>query len=339
MVYLLITLLMLTLIAFVHELGHFTMAKFFKVPVSEFSLGMGPKLFSKKKNETVYSLRALPIGGFVNIDGMEPDNEMENGFNTKKPYQKFIILVAGVFMNFVLAYIILFFMAIFIGELKPNNNPIVGNVSKDSSVYSTLKKGDRIISIDNEKVETWDDIIKKLSIKKSDVNLIISRNNKIIKIKGKMKYNENAKRYLLGISGDVINVKYGIGQSFIKAGDNFIKVFDLTFKGLKMLVAGKVKSNEIAGPVGVVKVVKTFSAWGVSSLIFLIALLSVNIGIVNLFPLPALDGGRIIFVILEGLGMKVNRTVEENIHKVGFILLLSLIVLLTFNDIKNIFIK
>lgn len=332
----LLTLLILTVIIFIHELGHFTAAKYFKIPVSEFAIGMGPKLISKQVGETLYAVRAIPIGGFVNIEGMEPDSELENGFNTKAAYKRFIVLFAGVFMNFVLAFLIVVGMIFAIGGTEQNPAAVIGQIAEDSYVKEQLKTGDQILKIDEVEIKDWNSLVENLSVKKDEkVKLLVKRGNDEVKIESKMKYIEDQKRYVLGIFPEYTKIKYGLVEGSKESVKQYINLFTSTFKGFKMLFAGEVKKEEISGPVGTVKIVKMFADWGASSLIFLTALLSINIGIINLFPLPALDGGRILFVILETLGVKVNRKTEEKIHRAGFVLLLGLIILVTFNDVIN----
>ncbi|OQY10204.1 MAG: RIP metalloprotease RseP [Fusobacteriia bacterium 4572_132] len=332
----LLTLLILTVIIFIHELGHFATAKYFKIPVSEFAIGMGPKLISKQVGETLYAIRAIPIGGFVNIEGMEPDSEIENGFNTKAAYKRFIVLFAGVFMNFVLAFLIVAGMVFTIGGSEQNPAAVIGQVADDSYAKEQLKSGDEILKIDEMEIKDWDSLVNNLSAKKDEkVELFVKRGNEELKINTKLKYIEDQKRFVLGVFPEYTKIKYGIVAGSKEVVKQYVNLFNSTFKGFKMLFAGEVKKEDISGPVGTVKIVKMFANWGVSSLIFLTALLSINIGIINLFPLPALDGGRILFVILEKIGVKVNKNTEEKIHKAGFILLLGLIFVVTFNDIIN----
>lgn len=284
----LLTIILLGLIIFLHELGHFMTAKWFKMPVKEFSLGMGPKLISKKFGETVYSIRAFPLGGFVNISGMEEKEiekdaiiveteeeinkileenddaiiytqeeideinyDNENGFFTKSPLQRFIVLIAGVAMNFLSAFIVLFF--------------VVAAMTKIAH----------------------------------DIGFLLQ-----LKITWKL----------------------------------FLQIFYETLNGVKLLFTGHVAPKEMTGPVGLPKVVgQIYKSEGISVMKNIFALLSVNIGIMNLLPIPALDGGRILFVIPEFFGIKVNKKVENTVHMCGMILLIILMLFIMFNDIMNYF--
>ena len=284
----LLTIIILELIIFLHELGHFMTAKWFKMPVKEFALGMGPKLISKKFGETVYSIRVFPLGGFVNISGMEEQEiekdaiiveteeeinkileenddaiiytqeeideinyDNENGFFTKSPLQRFIVLIAGVVMNFLSAFIVLFF------------------------------------------------VVAAMTGLAHDVGFLLQ-----LKITWKL----------------------------------FLQIFYETLNGVKLLFTGHVAPKEMTGPVGLPKVVgQIYKSEGISVMKNIFALLSVNIGIMNLLPIPALDGGRILFVIPEFFGIKVNKKVENIIHMCGMILLIILMLFIMFNDIMNYF--
>lgn len=331
-----LTLVILGIIIFIHELGHFATSKFFGIPVSEFALGMGPKITSFKWKGTEYSLRAIPMGGFVNIEGIEVGDTSETGFNSKKPYQRFIVLFAGVFMNFVLAFVVLFSLFVINGENKMDLSNRVGKVLEESGSYKKILENDKIISIDNKKIEKWDDILN--SLKNYNGNGIavveVKRGEKILKESINMKKIDGV--YKLGISPGYIHQKYSFISGAKRAGEECVNIVVLTFKGFGMIFSGMVKSEEVSGPVGMVKVVKGFMGYGILPLIYLIAFLSMNVGVMNLLPIPALDGGRILFVIFEKVGIKVDKALEEKIHKVGMAILLTLIILLTINDVLNI---
>ena len=391
------TIIILGMIILLHELGHFATAKFFKMPVSEFAIGMGPKVFSVKKGETVYSIRALPLGGFVNIEGMQPQefdletfkkekideitenlkNEMEkknekiddekfvnevekklniavaeelekqkkiseNGFFTKSPFKRFVVLIAGVTMNFISALVALFMLLSVTGILPVEYaKPIVGAVQEDSKAKGKLQVNDKILSINGENVSSWLDMSEKISkisqnYKNEDVNLKILRNNAEITENVKLTYNDETKGNILGIrileQKSTFNEKIKI--SFQKFGD----YFKLTLVGVKMLVTGKVAMKEMTGPVGLPKLVGlAYRQGGFLALINIFILISINIGIMNLLPIPALDGGRLIFIIPEFLGIKINKKIEEQIHLIGMIFLLVLMLIIVFFDVTKYF--
>lgn len=396
------TIVILGLIVFLHELGHFATAKYFGMPVSEFAIGMGPKIFSARKGETVYSIRALPLGGFVNIEGMQPEkfdlkgfkkektdeiieelkreqklkdmegetretedeefvnevskrldkaveeelgrqeNIQKNGFFTKPPFSRFVVLIAGVMMNFISALIALFVLLSITGIMPIKYTaPVVGEIQENSRAKEKLQVNDRILAVNGENVSNWVEMSEKVAkisknYKNEDVSLKILRNNKEITENVKLTYYGEAKANLLGIQ--VLPQKTTVGErikmSFIMFGD----YFKLTLDGVRMLVTGKVAMKEMTGPVGLPKIIgQAYGQGGFFALLGIFILISINIGIMNLLPIPALDGGRLIFVIPEFFGIKVNKKIEEKIHMIGMIFLLVLMLIIVFFDVTKYF--
>lgn len=337
----LITILILGIIIFIHELGHFLAAKFFKMPVGEFSIGMGPKLYSYEGLETTYSVRSIPVGGFVNIEGMEVESEVEDGFNTKSPFARFVVLFAGVFMNFSLAFIIIYFMIVSGGKMIQNEEAVVGNVMKNSNAYEMILQGDRIFEINDKEIGEWNDIGSVISQEagKTPLKIEVLRNEEEMTFYVEPIYEPGREQPLLGIFPEYSVEKYGFFESFKVTGQVYKDLFAQILKGLKLLVTGQVKADDVTGPVGMIQVVGEASKGGAKLLVWLTALLSVNIGIFNLLPFPALDGGRIVFVILELLGINVNKKLEERLHMAGMIILIGLILFITMNDVFNLISK
>lgn len=333
----LIAILVLGIIIFIHELGHFLTAKFFKMPVSEFSIGMGPQVYSYDTRKTTYSFRAIPIGGYVNIEGMEVDSKIEDGFNTKPAYARFIVLIAGVFMNFLLAFVIMFSSIYTNGKYVPSEEAVVGEIFKEAKAIEYIQPKDRILKIDGIEIKNWKDIGDTLKKKESqtDVLMEIDRAGVVQEIKVPLTLDPNSNRKMLGILPEYSIEKFGILEASKLSIKGGVKIVGDTLQGLKMMITGKVKTEEISGPIGIIKVVGEASREGADIVFWLMALLSVNIGVLNLLPLPALDGGRIIFVLLEMVGIKVNKKLEERIHTAGMLLLFGLIVFITTNDIFN----
>ena len=393
------TIVILGVIVFLHELGHFATAKYFGMPVSEFAIGMGPKIFSVRKGETVYSIRVLPLGGFVNIEGMQPENfdlerfkkektdeiieelrnekglseksdEIEseefvnevskrldenvekelkkqeniqkNGFFTKSPFSRFVVLIAGVMMNFISALIALFVLLSITGVMPIKYTaPVVGEIQADSRAKEKLRVNDRILAVNGENVSNWVEMSEKVlkisqNYKDEDVSLKILRDNKEITENVKLTYNKEAKANLLGIQvlPQKTNINERIKMSFVMFRD----YFKLTLDGVRMLVTGKVAMKEMTGPVGLPKIVgQAYGQGGFFALLGIFILISINIGIMNLLPIPALDGGRLIFVIPEFFGIKVNKKIEEKIHMIGMIFLLVLMLVIVFFDVTKYF--
>ena len=393
------TIVILGVIVFLHELGHFATAKYFGMPVSEFAIGMGPRIFSVRRGETVYSIRVLPLGGFVNIEGMQPENfdlerfkkektdeiieelrnekglseksdEIEseefvnevskrldenvekelkkqeniqkNGFFAKSPFSRFVVLIAGVMMNFISALIALFVMLSITGVMPIKYTaPVVGEIQADSRAKEKLKVNDRILAVNGENVSNWVEMSEKVlkisqNYKDEDVSLKILRNDKEITENVKLTYNKEAKANLLGIQ--VLSQKTNINERIKMSFVLFRDYFKLTLDGVRMLVTGKVAMKEMTGPVGLPKIVgQAYGQGGFFALLVIFILISINIGIMNLLPIPALDGGRLIFVIPEFFGIKVNKKIEEKIHMIGMIFLLVLMLVIVFFDVTKYF--
>ena len=335
----LIAVVMLGLIIFVHELGHFLTAKLFKMPVSEFSIGMGPQVFSVDTKNTAYSFRAIPIGGYVNIEGMEIGSEVENGFSSKPAYQRFIVLFAGVFMNFLMAFILLFAIAKINGRIEYDTNAIIGGLVKGGANEQILKVDDKVLELDGKKINVWTDIseVTKVSQDKKEISALIERDGKVENLTLKLTKDEENNRVVLGISPKYKKVNLSTIESLDFAKNSFNSIITDTVKGFFTLFSGKVSLKEVSGPVGIFKVVGEVSKFGWLSIVSLCVVLSINIGVLNLLPIPALDGGRIIFVLLELFGIKVNKKWEEKLHKGGMILLLFFILMISVNDVWKLF--
>ena len=335
----LIAVAMLGLIIFVHELGHFLTAKFFKMPVSEFSIGMGPQVFSLDTKETTYSFRAIPIGGYVNIEGMEVGSQVENGFNSKPAYQRFIVLFAGVFMNFLTAFLIIFSIAQMSGRMEYEEKAIIGALVKGGANEQVLKVDDKILELDGKKINLWADIpeVTKEAIDKEEIPALIERDGKEQKLVLKLTKDEENKRVVLGISPKSKKTNLSFTESLVFAKNSFVSILKDTVGGLFTLFSGKADLKEISGPVGILKVVGEVSKFGWTSIASLAVILSINIGVLNLLPIPALDGGRIIFVLLEIFRIRINKKWEENLHKFGMVMLLFFILVISVNDVWKLF--
>lgn len=331
----LVSLLILGIIIIIHELGHFLSAKFFKIPVSEFSIGMGPEVYTYDGTKTKYSFRAIPIGGFVSIDGMDLENTREDGFNKRNPFIRFVVLFAGVFMNFLLSYFIIFGITLTQGKPVMNPNPIVGNVREYSK--NIFLKGDKILEIENFKVNKWEDlkeIISKLENKEKEKEVLIERDGEK-KVLGTFLHKGEESSYYIGIMPEYKIEKISFFENFKISAVGFKNMTAGILNGFKMMISGKVSRKEISGPIGIISLVGDASKQGFLSIISIMAILSINIGIFNLLPFPALDGGRIIFVILEMFKIKVNKKLEEKIHRIGILILILLIIFISTNDFFN----
>ncbi|WP_337742822.1 M50 family metallopeptidase [Fusobacterium gonidiaformans] len=330
----LIAIVVLGIIILVHELGHFATAKLFHMPVSEFSIGMGPQVYSYETSKTMYSFRAIPLGGYVNIEGMEIDSEVEGGFASKPAYQRLIVLVAGVCMNFLFAMTLLTALYFHLGNAEYSKEPIVGAVIEESPAVQYLQAEDRIVQIEGVSILTWEDIGKNIQ-NKEKIEVLVERGEEEKSFQIPLIQKEN--RSFLGVYPKIIKSSYSFGQSFLKANSSFINIISDMGKGLWKMVRGEISVKEISGPIGILQVVGEASKQGIVSVLWLSVFLSINVGLLNLLPLPALDGGRILFVLLEMLHIPFSKKIEENIHKIGLFLFLILIFFISIQDVLHLF--
>ncbi|MDD2418406.1 MAG: site-2 protease family protein [Oscillospiraceae bacterium] len=345
------------IIIFVHELGHFIAARLMGVRVNEFSLGMGPKLFKFGKKETVYSLRLFPIGGFCAMEGEDEDSHHPRAFGSQKVWRRIIIIVSGVIMNILLGFLLL--LIIYSTCIKPDSNgnvsfssTVIGGFAENAPSYNTgLRVNDRILSINGKGVVTDKDIVILMQSDEDGIMDIVVRrqvDNKSEKIKIKNVQFEIQKedgRQILIYDFSVKGIKRTPLNTITQAVKMEYSVATLIWRSLGDIVSGKYGLNELSGPVGTVGVIGDAVAGVVDSedirdgtfnLLMMVVFITVNVGIFNLLPLPALDGGRLIFLIYEGVFRRpVKPKYEGMIHAIGLILLLLLMVFVTFSDISR----
>ena len=339
--------LILGAIILVHEFGHFIFSKLFGVYVYEFSLGMGPKLlhYKKKNGETEYCLRLIPIGGFVSLAGEDADDNDKIPENRKlynKPvWQRFIIMVAGATMNFVFAFVVLFIMALIYGGASMK--PVIANVSEEYPAYKAgVEVGDRVISIDGERTYSWSEVQLYISMSKGNEMEFVLKNpegeKRTVMITPEVVEDEEGnKSYLVGIGLDNTK-KTGLGNAIKYTVETTGYLFRLMFITLKQLFTGGVGVKDLSGPVGIYTVVSEEAKQGFESLMYLTAYLSVNVGVINLLPFPAFDGGRVLFLIIEKIRRKpVKAKTEAIVNTIGFGLLLLLMIVVTIGDIIKLF--
>lgn len=340
--------LMFLLMIFPHELGHFIAAKKFGVKVNEFAFGMGPAIWKKQKGETLYAIRLFPIGGYCAMEGEDGQNEDEEegtgtdievkdpddprSFNNKKPWQKIIILAAGSLMNVFTAFIVLTIMTTVLGFATTT----IGSVTQGSPAdLAGIQPGDKIVSIDDKAVNAWSDVGTFIQEAEGDaVTFEVERNGSTQDLTVSPQFVEDENRYVIGItykgSHSIIR---GIGQGFVQTG----KMFGIMIDSFRMLFSGEAGIRDLSGPVGIVQMVGETSSIGWWYYMFLLALICVNLAMINMLPLPALDGGRIIFVLYGWItGKPVSAKVEGIVHTIGIILLLGLAAVVTMSDIGRI---
>lgn len=332
-----IAILVFGAIIIIHELGHFLVAKANKVKVNEFSFGMGPALFGFTKGETRYSIRLFPLGGYVSMEGEDEESDDERAFGKKKWWQKFLIVVAGAVMNLILGLIILMCLTF---PNKTMGTTTVAQFNEGSqSQAAGLQEGDRIVKINSSSIHIDMDIIYELMLDHDGrVDMVVQRDGEKVKIPDvqfAMTEDEGGNKFV-----NIDFKVYSQENSFLKSLQKSFYwtggIVKVVWRSLIDLVTGNFSLNQLGGPVRVADELAQASSAGIDSLLMMVAFITVNVGVFNLLPLPALDGGRLIFIVIEGIrGKPVPAKYEGWVHAAGFILLILLMVLVTFNDIVN----
>lgn len=338
-----ISVLLFSLVIFIHELGHFMTARWAGVKVNEFAIGMGPAIFKKQKGDTLYSIRLLPIGGYCAMEGEDSESDDANAFGKKSVYKRLIIVATGAIMNIVLALV---FMVIILMQQTQFASTTIGSFSADAVTNQYgLQVGDTIKSMDGYNVATYTDIGFVLAVNKDlKSDIVVERNGETLTLSD-VRFascaNDEGKTtivrdfYLQPIEKNFFTL---IAQTFKEIVSNVRMVYS-TIIGL---VTGTFSFNDVSGPVGMVSLISNAASEGLkvnfmaalNNIIMMMMVLTVNLGIFNLLPLPALDGGRLVFLILEAIkGKPINPKYEGLVHTVGFILLILLMLFVSINDV------
>jgi len=341
-------LIVLSILVFIHELGHFTVARLLGVKVYVFSIGFGKKLISKQWKGTEWSFSMIPLGGYVKMKGQEDlnpalANNDSDSYNVKTPFQRILILLAGPFANFLLAFV----LYIGIGLLGNNHlSPTIGKVIENSPAQKAgLMKNDKILKINNEEIKTWDDLSHIIKDSNKALYFTVSRDNdvKSFIIFPKMSDSENIfkekiKKRMIGIAPapKVVTIFYSPLESISFAYDKTIESSKMIFLGVQKLIQGIVPSSEIGGVISIGTVISDASQSSFVALLTIMALISVNLGVLNLLPIPALDGGHIMFNLYEMITKrKPSDKVLISLTAAGWAILLGLMSLGVYNDIMR----
>lgn len=320
--------LIFCLLIFVHEFGHFISAKAVGIKVNEFALGMGPQLLHFKKGETEYSLRALPIGGFCKMEGEDEDSADAAAFNNKSFPAKALVVVAGSAMNLFLAILILSAVVLSLGI--PTST--IKELSPDlPAAKAGLLPGDKIVQVEDRTIKEWNDITDTIGTGKDNtLTVVVDRDGARMSFEVDVTKSEDGRR-IIGImpaysKNPAKALVYGT-QSTFQIGGEMIKI-------IGQLITGEVSTDNLTGPVGIVYIVGDTAKMGLLSLAQLTAFISLNLAIVNLLPFPALDGGRLLFLVIRKFtGKTISDETEGKIHFVGLMLLFGLMIYITFQDI------
>lgn len=340
---------MLSVIVTVHELGHFIAAKKFGVYCGEFSIGMGPVLYKRQGKETQFSIRAFPIGGFVSMAGEEDDTKkevdvpFERTINGIKPWKRVIVMLAGIFMNILLAWLIFIGIFMFSGSVPDDTTATIGDVVKDGVAYQAgFQEGDLITSLTTEsgktiKIDSFDDLRTEINLDPQTFIFHVKRGDETLDLKAKPKYDEESRTYLLGIGQSVVYKQIAWYESFQYGTEKMIDNSTLIFRSVGKIFQGK-NLDQLSGPLGIYEVTQKAFSDNFLTYIQLFAIFSLNIGIFNALPIPILDGGRVIIVAIEKIiGRPINQKVIETIMYIGMIALIALMVYATWNDILRLF--
>ncbi len=320
-----------------HELGHLWAAKRCGMQVYRFSFGFGPKLWGFKKGETEYSISVLPLGGYVKIAGMEPaERDLENGFHRKPLKNRILVLSAGSVMNYLVA-IILFSLVFMMGFQTPDlKEAVVGEVKKGSpAALASLLPGDKILRVNGQEVKGWEEMALAIKDSGEDVlKLEVQREKKVFSLSVKPIFDPQLNKKIIGISPPILFTRYSPLIALTKATQRTFFITKLILTALGGMIMGKIPA-QFTGPVGIAGIIGQSVKMGLAPLFSLAALLSINLGLFNLFPIPALDGGRLLFLVVEGIrrGKVLDLEKEELVHYIGFIILITLILLITYQDI------
>ncbi len=322
--------LIFCLLIFVHELGHFLAAKAVGIPVNEFSIGMGPPLLRFGKGETEYSLRVLPIGGYVKMEGEEEDSDNPRAFNRKSPLQRALVLVAGSFMNLVTTVVLITIIALAIGT----TTNVIGEISKGYPAEEAgLREGDRIVQINETKVDSWEEVTGTLAASEGDtVSIVVERNGSRETLTSSVMVSEGGRR-VIGITSQlerspIRSLQAGVVGTWEMAGE--------MLNYLKDLFRGRGSMEDLVGPVGIVSIINDQAALGIYYIINLTAIISLNLAIVNMLPFPALDGGKLLFLVIRQFtGKRISDAVENRIHFAGLMLLFALMIYLVVQDVDR----
>lgn len=343
--------IVLGVLIFFHELGHFLVARLLGVGVERFSLGFGPKLVGKKIGITEYRISAIPLGGYVKMVGESPDSELDPSdipfsFTHKHVFKRILIVAAGPLFNILLALVIFFgiFQISGLLILKPG----IGDVNEGSPAYMAgLKKNDLVVSIDGVDISSWEDMANaimaskgktlEISVLRGDTIFTKSVTPEVKKFKNI--FNEDVDRYVIGItaSGEIFKKDLNFFQAFSESIIQTYQITSLTIKGIVKLFQGTVSPKTLGGPIMIAQMAGQQAKEGVVNLIFFIALISVNLAILNFLPIPVLDGGHLLFFFIEAVkGSPVSVKVREISQQAGIFVLILLMIYVFYNDIARV---
>lgn len=343
------------IIVIIHEFGHYIMAVRAGILVEEFALGMGPKLFGVTKGDTLYSIRLFPVGGFCKMLGDDADNDDERAFNNKSVGARISVISAGVVMNFLLALLIFIVLAGLNGFAIPVIKSVAPGLPAEAA---QLRPGDRITSLNGQKVNIYEDLSYALSESRdTNITVGIRRDKEHFMINVVPVYDQSLDRYLIGFECQRKAPLFGDGQvdvslqranvleTFLNGYHRIFFFMKVNLKGIVNIFTFRADMAEVSGPIGIVNAIgETYEEsikdglfYTIQTIMSFVAMLSASLALFNLLPLPALDGGRLIFLLIEAVRRKpVSPEKEGMVHFIGFVMLMILAVFVAYNDIIRI---
>ncbi|MBQ9978393.1 MAG: site-2 protease family protein [Clostridia bacterium] len=342
-IYILITVLVIGFLTFIHEFGHFFFARLFKVPIIEFAIGMGPRLYSwTGKHGTKYALRAFPIGGFVQMEGEEGTSENPMAYNNLNPWKKIVVTAAGPLVNIIFAVIVMFILVICSPEL---GSTTIGRFEDDAVSNQKLMEWDEIVQVGDTRVHTGEEVVYEIMMQGYEaIDITVIRDGERLVIEdvvfntveeqGAVLAEIDFRLFALSVLDDVSFFDY-LYQAFYRS----VNMVKMVYDSLLGMITGRFGMDAMSGPIGIVETVGQVAQVSIASLVNLIVMISMNLGIFNLLPVPALDGGRILFHLIDGIaGRKViKKEIEDTITAVTMMLLLGFMLLISIKDVINLF--
>ena len=340
--YILLAIFIFGVLVMIHELGHFLMARAFGVGVNEFAIGMGPKIFSKssKKTGTAYSVRALPIGGFCSMVGEDEESDRPEAFGNKKVWQRILIVCAGPLMNILLGFLLMILLVSTSGRLAGTT---IGEFDENAtSPAAGLQLEDRVISVNGVRVHTGNELVYEiLNQGYEPLTLVVERNGEKVTLQNVTFPGMETKGIRFGspdfrVYGEKPTFSRVLKHSWFRSISTVKMIYDQLFD----LLRGRFGFNAVSGPVGITKEIGEAAKSGASTLLYLVIVITINLGVFNLLPIPALDGGRLLFLLIEAvLRRPVNKNVEGYIHFAGLMILFAIMIVVACKDVVGLFTK
>lgn len=329
-----IAILFFELIIVVHEGGHFIAARLMKIKVNEFSIGMGPKLFQFKKGETKYTLRLILFGGYCAMEGEDDESTDDNAFSKKKVIQRIFVVISGAVMNLILGFIVI---AVLVSSQNLIGTPTVAKFEDNALSSSTLQAGDTIKSIDGMRVYTATDVSTGFSRSQDNkVQMVVERDGKDENLEVEFETQNYEGRQYIKMDFWLLGTQKTVGSVIKNTAMEWISYARMVFLSVHDLILGRYHLSDLSGPVGAVSVVSDAVKTSAFSMLKIMALLTINIGLFNLFPIPALDGWRLFLLLFEGITKKkLPSKWEWVINSIGLVLLIGFMCVITFSDITK----